>query len=146
MVLEVLFPTFDLDKARLTQTDGYIEGFLSDYGMDGNGNIIAEFDNGRISALAKVGIYQFQNEQGLENVSATLFRQSANSGDPLFFINENGTNYRGTTIQSNYLEGSNVSYSTALTELIVMQKAFDSSAKSITTSDQLIQNAINMKK
>jgi flagellar hook protein FlgE len=35
---------------------------------------------------------------------------------------------------------------TALTELIVMQKAFDASAKSITTSDQMIQNAINMKK
>jgi flagellar hook protein FlgE len=34
---------------------------------------------------------------------------------------------------------------TALTELIVMQKAFDASAKSITTSDQMIQNAINMK-
>lgn len=136
----------DLDKARYTKTDGYVEGFLTKYGMDGNDNVIAEFSNGRTSAIAKVGIYQFQNEQGLENVNSTLFRQSANSGNPLFFTDDNGINYNGTDIKSNYLEGSNVSYNTALTELIVLQKGFDSNAKSITTSDELIQNAINMKR
>lgn len=136
----------DLDKARYTKTDGYVEGFLTKYGMDGNGNVIAEFNNGRTSAIAKVGIYQFQNEQGLTNVNSTLFSQSSNSGEPLFFVNEDGTKYRGTTIKSYNLESSNVNYSTALTELIVLQKGFDSNAKSITTSDQLIQNAINMKR
>lgn len=134
----------DLDKARYSDADGHIEGLLSQYGMDSNGNIIAEFDNGRTSAIAKVAMYQFINEQGLTNITSTLFSASANSGEPMFYVNENGT-YRGSSIKSYYLEGSNVNFATALTELIIMQKAFDASAKSITTSDQLIQNAINMK-
>jgi len=57
-----------------------------------------------------------------------------------------GNNILGTSIQSQKLEGSNVKYSTALTELMIMQKAFDASAKSITTSDEMIKNAINMKR
>ncbi|HIH2292356.1 TPA: flagellar basal body rod C-terminal domain-containing protein [Campylobacter fetus] len=41
---------------------------------------------------------------------------------------------------------SNVDLGVSLTDLIIMQKAYDASAKSITTSDQMIQKAINMKK
>lgn len=134
-----------LDKARVATKDGLLEGILKDYGMDARGNIIAEFDNGRSSAIAKVALYQFVNDQGLANITGTMFRQTENSGEPLFFTNADGS-YRGSFIRSNNLEGSNVNYSTALTELIIMQKAFDASAKSITTSDQMIQNAINMKK
>ena len=44
------------------------------------------------------------------------------------------------------LEGSNVKLSQAMTELIITQKAFSSAAKAVTTSDQMIQRAIDMKK
>jgi len=134
-----------LDKAHVAKADGYVEGFLKAYGMDGNGNVIAEFTNGRSSAVAKVALYHFQNDQGLQNVTSTLFSTSSNSGKPIFYTNATGS-FLGSQIVSNKLEGSNVSMATALTELIITQKAFDASAKSITTSDQMIQNAINMKK
>lgn len=134
-----------LNKAHSAKADGYVEGFLKAYGMDGNGNVIAEFTNGRSSAVAKVALYHFQNDQGLENVTSTLFSVSSNSGKPIFYTNDTGS-FLGSQIVSNKLEGSNVSMATALTELIITQKAFDASAKSITTSDQMIQNAINMKK
>ena len=140
-----IISSINSDKVRSFDSNGYIEGILNKYGMDTKGNITAEFNNGRTSALAKVGIYHFRNPQGLTNVTSTLFSSSTNSGDPLFFVNSDGT-YRGTFIRSGNLEGTNVDYGTALTELLVMQKAFDASAKSITTSNQLIQNAINMKK
>jgi len=140
-----IISSINSDKSRYSDDNGYVEGILNKYSMDSNGNIIAEFNNGRTSALAKVAIYQFRNPQGLTNVTSTLFNASANSGDPLFFTNDDGT-YRGTFIRSGNLEGTNVDYGTALTELLIMQKAFDASAKSITTSDQLLQNAINMKK
>ncbi|EGJ7436800.1 hypothetical protein I8914_05455, partial [Campylobacter coli] len=45
-----------------------------------------------------------------------------------------------------FLEQSNVDLSAELSNLIVTQKAFDASSKSITTSDQMIQKAINMKR
>lgn len=134
-----------LSRTNSSKADGYMEGFLKAYGMDSNGNVIAEFTNGRSSAIAKVAIYHFQNDQGLENVTSTLFSASSNSGKPIFYTKD-GESFLGSQIYSNKLEGSNVSIATALTELIIMQKAFDASSKSITTSDQMIQNAINMKK
>ncbi len=136
----------NLDKARSETHDGYVEGILRDYGMDGRGNIVAEFDNGRSVPVAKVAIYHFQNDQGLEKIGSTLFKASSNSGEPIFYTDENGNAILGSQILSQKLESSNVNLATALTELIVMQKAFDASSKSITTSDQMIQNAINMKK
>lgn len=141
-----LVSSTSLDKANISSSDGYYEGFLTNYGMDGYGNVIAEFSNGRSSAIAKVALYHFQNDQGLEQISSTLFNVSSNSGKPIFYTNADGESFLGSQIYSNKLEGSNVSYATALTELLITQKAFDANAKSITTSDQLIQNAINMKK
>ena len=136
----------DLEKGRVAQKDGHPEGFLKAYGMDGNGNVIAEFSNGRSSAVAKVAVYHFQNDQGLTRTTSTLFQASSNSGEAIFYTNENGEFILGSSILSNYLESSNVNLATALTELIVMQKAFSGNAKSITTSDEMIQNAIQMKK
>lgn len=136
----------DLDKARVSTKDGYVEGFLENYGMDENGNIMAEFSNGRSSAVAKVALYHFQNDEGLLQLTSTLFGASSNSGEAFFYADADGNGFLNSRIRSNYLERSNVNFATALTELIIMQKAFDASAKSITTSDQLIQNAINMKK
>lgn len=141
-----LVSSTSIDKANISSADGYAEGFLKGYGMDGYGNVVAEFSNGKSSAIAKVALYHFQNDQGLEQMSSTYFSTSSNSGDPIFYKNANGEAFLGSQIMSGKLEGSNVSYATALTELIITQKAFDASAKSITTSDQMIQNAINMKK
>ncbi|MDD3342574.1 MAG: flagellar hook-basal body complex protein [Sulfurospirillaceae bacterium] len=135
-----------IDKSNVVSSDGFGEGFLTGYGMDGNGNIVAEFSNGRSSAISKVALYHFQNDQGLNKISSTLFTTSSNSGKPIFYADANGKTFLGSGIVSGRLEGSNVSYATALTELLITQKAFDANAKSITTSDQLIQNAINMKK
>ncbi len=136
----------DLDKANVESHDGYVEGYLKGYSVDSRGNVVAEFDNGRSVPISKVAVYHFQNDQGLNKIGSTLFSVSSNSGNPIFYTNENGETILGSQIYSNNLESSNVDLTTALTELIIMQKAFNASSKSITTSDQLIQNAINMKK
>jgi len=126
--------------------DGNIGSLVKDYGMDSSGNVIANFSNGKSIPIAKVAVYHFRNAQGLNKIGSNSFTASQNSGKPFFYKDSSGKPILGTHISSNKLEGSNVNTATALTELIVMQKAFDASAKSVTTSDQLIQNAINMKK
>ncbi len=131
--------------ASSVQSDGKEEGFLTKYGVANNGEIVADFNNGQSIPVARVGVYHFQNAQGLEKTGGSLYRESANSGKAIFFQNSSGEYINNSTIQSHKLEQSNVSLSNALTELIVMQKAYDASAKSITTSDQMIQKAINMK-
>ncbi|WP_052433486.1 flagellar hook-basal body complex protein [Sulfurospirillum arsenophilum] len=141
-----LISSTTIKKSNVVTSNGTVEGFLTGYAMDGNGNIVAGFSNGKSSAIAKVAIYHFQNDQGLMQDSATLFEKSDNSGEPIFYTDKNGKSFLGSTIFSNKLEGSNINMATALTELIIVQKAFDASSKSITTSDELLQNAINMKR
>ena len=125
--------------------DGHVSGNLSDYGMDSLGNIQAIFDNGRSVPIYKVMVFNFQNEQGLNQTSPIYYQETPNSGKAVLFRDKEG-NVLNQSITNRHLEMSNVDMSTAMTELIVMQKAFDASSKSITTSDQMIQNAINMKK
>ncbi len=128
------------DVNRVIEKDGSKESNIQDYIIDEDGNVIANFQNGKNIPIAKIAIFNFQNENGLNKVGQTYFQESPNSKKALFLTNSNAT------IKTNNLEMSNVSLSKALTELLVMQKAFDANSKSITTSDQLIQNAINMKK
>jgi len=141
-----LISSTSIEKSNVASSNGTLEGFIKDYALDGNGNIVAEFTNGKSSAIAKVAVYHFQNDQGLTSVGSNLFSESSNSGKAIFYTDANGESFLGTDILSSKLEGSNVSLATALTELIVVQKSFSASSKSITTSDELLQNAINMKK
>ncbi len=133
-------------SSNSVKKDGVAEGLLTKYSVINNGEIVANFTNGRTIPVAKIGVYHFQNAQGLEMAGNSLYKESANSGKPIFFQNSSGEYINNSKIQSHRLEQSNISFSTALTELIMMQKAYDASAKSITTSNQMIQNAINMKK
>ncbi len=135
-----------IDKSRSEQHDGLESGLLKSYGLDKDGNIIADFDNGKSVPMAKVAIYHFKNDQGLSKTSNTLFRESSNSGNPIFFTDKNGNSILGAHINSHRLESSNVDLTIAMSELILAQRTYGASAKSITTSDQMIQNAINMKK
>jgi flagellar hook protein FlgE len=131
---------------RNTTKDGHKEGNLRDFGISDEGVVVANFDTGQTIPISKIAIYNFQNEAGLEQANPVYFKETANSGDAMFYRDKDGNPIQSANISNNKLEMSNVDLSSALTELLIMQKAFDASAKSITTSDQLIQNAINMKK
>ena len=132
--------------AKSVIQNGKEGGNLTNYAVQSDGLIVAGFDNGDAIPVAKIALFHFQNNAGLEQASPIYFTQTANSGDPIFYKDENGNTIDSTTFSSYALENSNVSMNTALTELIIMQKAYDASSKSITTSDEMIQNAINMKK
>jgi len=126
--------------------DGYAEGLLSRYSVDDRGNIMANFDNTRAFPVAKVALFHFINEQGVAKVGDNLYEATANSGEAFFYKNKAGETFYGAQILANKLEMSNVDLGQALSEVIVTQKAYEASAKSITTSDEMIQTAIQMKK
>ena len=132
-------------EAKYVSNDGKDEGILSTYEIQPDGNIRANFNNGDSASVGKIAIFHFQNEGGLQKINGNMFIASQNSGKE-FFYTKDGVNINGDSILTNKLENSNVQTSVAMTELIIIQKAFDASAKSITTSDEMIQNAINMKK
>ena len=135
----------DKEKSIITKEDGSPEGFFDQYKIGSDGSIIAQFSNGKTAVVGKMALYNFINEQGLAPMGENIYAATSNSGDPTFIMKD-GKVVNTAKFNGGYLEQSNVDLSVQLTELITMQKAFDASSKSITTSDQMIQNAINMKK
>lgn len=136
------------EKSKVTdiQKDGSQEGFFTQYSVGDNGEVYANFDNSTRVEVAKIPIFHFQNEQGLNKISGTMFAQSENSGSPFFYKDARGNLVYGAQIKSSFLEQSNVDLGEQLTELIVLQKGFDASSKSITTSNEMLKTAIGLKR
>ncbi len=127
-----------------SRSNGMSGGVLTKYGINSDGVIIADFSNGRQSAIGRVAVYHFQNDQGLNRTGDTLFQESANSGKPVFWTDTTGKTITGASVYSGQLENSNVRLDVGLTDMIIMQRAYQANAKTITTGDELIQKALQM--
>lgn len=137
--------SYDKDSATTKQeTDGYTGGNLKPDALrtDENGYVYGEFTNGKTLALAKVALASFPNNMGLEEMGNNLFKATANSGTPT--IGHAGEGGRGG-LKSSAIEMSNVDLSRSLTQLIVIQRGYQASSKTITTSDQLLNTLLQLK-
>ncbi|MDP2850052.1 MAG: flagellar hook-basal body complex protein [Sulfuricurvum sp.] len=136
-----------IDGTTITGTsrsNGVSGGTLTKYGINSNGVIVADFSNGRQSAIGRIAVYHFQNDQGLNRSGDNTFESSADSGEPIFWTNQNGEAVTGSLVYSGKLENSNVRLDVGLTDMIIMQRAYQANAKCITTGDELIQKALQM--
>jgi flagellar hook protein FlgE len=136
----------DISLSASSSVDGLIGGELIGYEINKNAEVIASFSNGIQSSIAKIAVFHFQNDQGLERVSGSRFSATDNSGTAFFYKDANGNNITGADIANYKLEGSNITMTYGLTELIVLQRAYDANSKSITTADQMVQKALSMHK
>ena len=134
----------NLPISSSSSADGTIGGDLQGYDININGEVIATFTNGLQSSVGRVAIFHFQNDQGLERISGAKFRESTNSGEALIFQDADGNNVLGATLVNHKLENSNYQIQVGLTDLIIMQRMYDSNSKVVTTADQMIQKALNM--
>ncbi|MCK8823546.1 flagellar hook protein FlgE [Fuchsiella alkaliacetigena] len=143
-----------MDFSRLTQfasdmsadtrnVDGYTDGSLEDFTIDGSGTITGSYDNGYNRRLASIGTATFSNPGGLSREGDTLFSVSNNSGDPR--IGMPGTGGRGM-ISPGALEMSNADLSEEFTEMITTQRGFQSNSQTITTTDEMLQTLVNLKR
>jgi flagellar basal-body rod protein FlgG len=91
-----------------------------------------------------IGLYQFNNPNGLEKMGESLYQQTAASGQP---INEaNSTAVEKSEIIQGYLEGSNVQVVDEMVNMIVAQRAYEINSKAITASDEMLQQANNLRR
>ncbi|MCE3047073.1 flagellar hook-basal body complex protein [Helicobacter kayseriensis] len=134
--------------------NGYPDGLLEQTSINENGVIFLKFSNGKQEAMGRIGVVAFVNDQGLSKMGGNLFglestliggEKHLKSGNPILGWNESGKLTMGN-IKQGYLETSNVNVGNALTELILMQRGYSMNAKSFTTGDELIKEAINLKK
>jgi flagellar hook protein FlgE len=123
--------------------DGFTGGDLVGIRIDQSGTLVGSFSNGRSFGLAQISMAKFTNNEGLATEGGNVYIQTANSGDPI--IGTAATAGRGF-IQSAALEASNVDLSKSLTNLIIIQRGYQANGKTITTSDQLLETLIGLKR
>ncbi|MBM7659357.1 flagellar hook protein FlgE [Bacillus mesophilus] len=110
-------------------------------GTDGTVNYV---DNlGNLQVAGQLEVAKFANSGGLEKVGGNLFKDTANSGLPVFSVpGEAGSG----TIVAGTLEMSNVDLSEEFTEMITTQRGFQANTRIITTSDEILQELVNLKR
>lgn len=121
--------------------DGYASGRLSGIDIDNQGVVFARYTNGQSTALGKVALANFPNQNGLRQIGDTSWAQTFESGD--LVLGEPGSGSLGQ-IQSGALEASNVNISESLVSLITAQRNFQANAQVISTDDKITQTIINI--
>ena len=127
----------------LTSNNGASAGTLTGFTITPDGTLNGQFSNGMKQALGQIAIATFNNPVGLEKVGGSEYRTTANSGTP--DIGTAGVGGRGT-IANNMLEMSNVDLSSEFTNLIIAQRGFQANSKVITTSDDILQTLVDLKR
>lgn len=110
-------------------------------GADGTINIINS--SGALVTGPSIGIAKFSNPEGLTKAGNNLYTESANSGAPQ--RTAPGSNGAGVLVAGT-LEMSNVDLAEEFTEMIVAQRGFQANTRVITTSDEILQELVNLKR
>ncbi|NLY42464.1 MAG: flagellar hook protein FlgE [Clostridiaceae bacterium] len=127
-----------------TDSDGYASGKLVTINIGPDGVIMGIYNNGQKQALGMVALAYFENPAGLEKLGSNLYAESINSGQFTKGIKP-GTEAVGK-ISSGMLEMSNVDLSYEFTEMITTQRGFQANSRIITTSDEMLQELVNLKR
>ena len=117
---------------------------LQSYTINSAGQINATLSDGTSGVIGQIVLQNFTNPQALVNQGQNLYSYSATAG-PLATPAAPNSGGLGQ-IQSGALESSNVDLASQMTNLITAQRAFEANAKMITTSDEILQDLVNLKR
>jgi flagellar hook protein FlgE len=135
---------FGSTSALVQQTqDGFAAGSLQAFSVDANGIINGRFSNGQLRALAQVVLARFPDPIGLTRTGKNTFAQSGNSGQPVTGTPDSAGLGR---VLSNSLELSNVDLGESFIDMIAAQRGFQANSRVITTSDEILQELVNLKR
>ncbi len=133
---------FNADTARsIPAQNGYATGQITNLTIDGSGVLLANFSNNQTKPIGQISLASFTNEQGLQPVGGTSWKETYASGIPGYDAPETGTL---GSIVSNSLEESNVNLTNELVDLIKAQSNYQANAKTISTQSTIMQTIIQM--
>jgi flagellar hook protein FlgE len=134
-----------ISDARVFDTDGQTAGALTSlsYSVSDTGQIVGVYSNGLKQVLGQVAMATFKNPTGLEKIGDSSFRSSVNSGYAQ--VGTPGSAGMGSVV-TGALEMSNVDLAQEFTNLVIAQRGFQANSRIITTSDELLQELVSMKR
>ncbi len=118
------------------QQNGFAAGSLKSVAVSDKGNIVGTYSNGRTVDMAQITLANFSGANSLKKLDGGAFAVTAESGSPTYGA-------PGTIVGSS-LEGSNTDIADEFTKLIVTQQAYSANTKVITTTNQMVQDLLNM--
>ncbi|ETX16316.1 flagellar hook protein [Roseivivax halodurans JCM 10272] len=125
------------------EVDGTAAGSMVRSEITDSGDVYGIFDSGARKLLYSVPLATVTNPDGLSQADGNAFQLSSSSGPlELARAGESGAG----AISAGALEGSNVEVAEELTDLIVAQRAYSSNAKIVTTSDQMLEETLSLKR
>lgn len=135
-------PVLDSNGKKITFDKSMSSSRIS---ISGDGEFFYPDENNNPKSLGvKIGVYQFNNPSGLEKKDSSLYKVTGSSGNA---INEATTNgITPSKVVQGYLEGSNVQLADEMVNLIVAQRAYEANSKAITTSDEMMGQANQLKR
>jgi flagellar hook protein FlgE len=136
---------FSADSSiKPSNIDGYSTGNLVTFNVGSNGIITGIYSNGEQQPLGQVALAGFDNPAGLQKVGENLFIPTTNSGN---FTKGLKVGSQGVgTLNPGTLEMSNVDLSREFTDMIITQRGFQANSRIITTSDEMLQELVNLKR
>ncbi|MCP4914291.1 MAG: flagellar hook protein FlgE [Oligoflexia bacterium] len=132
----------DSNIARTNQ-DGASAATLASLSFNDSGVLTAVYDNGESREVAQIALAKFENNEALFKVGKNLFKESRRSGQPT--MGKPGESGRGEVL-SKSLELSNVDIANEFVGLMQAQRNFSANAKTLQTSDQMLQEVLNIKR
>lgn len=126
---------------ELILADGTVAEYKS-MAIDSNGLVLARYGD-KTYVLGRVAVATFNNADGLEKAGGNNYQSGSNTGEAI--IGSSGENGSGL-LRSGALEMSNVDLSNEFTEMIIATRAYQANSRSITTSDEMLQELINLKR
>ncbi len=137
-----LTQTSEASSTSVKEKDGSASGSLTSFTFGQSGEITGVFSNGQVKSLGQIALATFSNPGGLLKTGGNTFQESNNSGIPNIDVPGNS---RGV-VQAGTLEMSNVDLSEEFTDMIVAQRGFQANSRIITTSDQILEELVNLKR
>ena len=145
--------TFNIDFSDSTQfgsafgtnsltQDGYTSGRLTGVSVSDDGIISGNYSNGKTRNLGQVALAAFTNPNGLTSLGGNQWAETDASGTALV-----GTPNSGTlgVLKSSTIEESNVDLTAELVNMITQQRAYQASAQTIKTQDQIMNTLVNLR-
>lgn len=122
--------------------DGYGTGTVAQLALDNEGNILGNYSNGLPRSLYRISLAKFSNAAGLTKVGNNMYSASGTSGAPIVGTVGSGIGQ----IFTNSLEQSNVDLAAEFVSMITTQRGFQANSKIITTTDEMLNELINLKR
>ena len=129
--------------ASVESQNGSAAGDLVDFGFDQSGRLILSFSNGVRQPAAQLALGSVANPDGLDQIGDGFYTTTAASGD--LRIGRPGAEIAASGV-SGALEASNVDLAQEFTDMIVAQRGYQANARVITTSDELLQETVQLKR